>query len=67
MKMRSSITIFLIIVVSVGLLFGLNTVTAPLIEANGAASELEPLFAVMPDAKGFDCLYTAADAAASEL
>ena len=67
MKMRSSVTIFLIIVVSVGLLFGLNVYTAPLIEANGAASELEPLFAVMPDAKGFECLYTDADAASSTL
>lgn len=35
-------------------LFGLNVVTAPLIEANGASRALAPLKSVMPDAKGFE-------------
>lgn len=67
MTKRSSITIIAIVIAAVALLFGLNVITAPLIEANGASAELEPLMAVMPDAAGFECVYSNADPAAYSL
>ena len=48
-------------------LTGINTVTAPLIEANGASAQFEPLFAVMPEAENFEVLYDVNDAASSAL
>ncbi len=44
----------LIVLVFLAALTGVGAYTAPLIEANGSAAELEPLYAVMPDATGFE-------------
>lgn len=67
MKKKSSVTILLIIVLSVGLLFGLNLLTKDKIAENGSLAEFEPLLKVMPDASGFECIYSEDNAAASAL
>ena len=46
----------LIVVVFIAALTGVGAYTAPIIEANGSASELEPLYEVMPDAAGFEAV-----------
>ena len=46
----------LIVVVFLAALTGVGAYTAPIIEANGSAAELEPLFEVMPDAAGFEAV-----------
>lgn len=46
----------LIVLVFLAALTGVGAYTAPLIEANGSAAELEPLFEVMPDAAGFEAV-----------
>ena len=61
------VVLIALFVVAALLLTGLNTVTAPLIEANGASAQFEPLFAVMPEAENFDVLYDVNDAASSAL
>lgn len=64
---KSILVLLALFVLSALLLSGINTVTAPLIEANGASAQFEPLFAVMPEAQNFDVLYSAQDPAASAL
>lgn len=64
---KSIVVLIALFVVAALLLTGLNTVTAPLIEANGASAQFEPLFAVMPEAENFDVLYDVNDAASSAL
>lgn len=64
---KSIVVLIALFVVAALLLTGLNTVTAPLIEANGASAQFEPLFAVMPEAENFDVLYDVNDAASTAL
>lgn len=64
---KSILVLLALFVLSALLLSGINTVTAPLIEANGASAQFEPLFAVMPEAQNFDVLYSAQDPAATAL
>lgn len=64
---KSVLVLLALFVLSALLLSGVNTVTAPLIEANGASAQFEPLFAVMPGAQNFDVLYSAQDPAATAL
>ena len=67
-EFSKSIAVLLVLfVLSALLLTGINTVTAPLIEANGASAQFEPLFAVMPEAQNFNVLYSAQDPAATTL
>lgn len=64
---KSALTLVAIVLVAVLLLTGLNFITAPLIAENGSAAAFAPLYAVMPDAAGFDQLYDAADPGSSAL
>lgn len=64
---KSVLALVAIVLVAVLLLTGLNFVTAPLIAENGSAAAFAPLYAVMPDAAGFDQLYDAADPGSSAL
>lgn len=64
---KSILVLLALFVLAALLLSGINTVTAPLIEANGASAQFEPLFAVMPGAQNFDVLYSAQDPAATAL
>ena len=61
MAKRSTFMIIIIAVVALGLLFGLNAFTAPMIEANNASSALAPLFEAMPDAKNFEPVFDGTD------
>ena len=49
------------------LLIGINVFTAPMIASNGASAAFAPLYAVMPDASGFDKLYDVADGTGADL
>lgn len=64
---KSIVLLLVLFIVAALALTGINTVTAPIIEANGASAQFEPLFAVMPEAENFDVLYDVNDAAASAL
>lgn len=64
---KSVLALVAIVLVTVLLLTGLNFITAPLIAENGSAAAFAPLYAVMPDAAGFDQLYDAADPGSSAL
>lgn len=64
---KSVLALIAIVLVAVLLLTGLNFITAPLIAENGSAAAFAPLYAVMPDAAGFDQLYDAADPGSSAL
>ncbi|MGN0982429.1 MAG: FMN-binding protein [Candidatus Limivicinus sp.] len=64
---KSILVLLALFVLAALLLAGVNAVTAPLIEANGASAQFEPLFAVMPEAQNFDVLYSAQDPAATTL
>lgn len=64
---KSVLALVAIVLVAVLLLTGLNFITAPLIAENGSAAAFAPLYAVMPDAAGFDQLYDAADPDSSAL
>lgn len=64
---KSGLALVAIVLVAVLLLTGLNFITAPLIAENGSAAAFAPLYAVMPDAAGFDQLYDAADPGSSAL
>lgn len=67
-EFSKSIAVLLVLFVVAALaLSGINTVTAPIIEANGASAQFEPLFAVMPDAENFEVLYDVNDAASTAL
>ena len=48
-------------------MFGLNFITGPLIASNAASGALAPLFAVMPEAKGFEQIYAADGSVGGEL
>lgn len=64
---KSVLALVAIVLVAVLLLTGLNFITAPLIAENGSAAAFAPLYAVMPDAAGFELLYDAASPADSAL
>lgn len=64
---KSVLALVAIVLVAVLLLTGLNFITAPLIAENGSAAAFAPLYAVMPDAAGFDQLYDAVDPGSSAL
>lgn len=64
---KSALALVAIVLAAVLLLTGLNFITAPLIAENGSAAAFAPLYAVMPDAAGFDQLYDAADPDSSAL
>ena len=64
---KSVLALVAIVLVAVLLLTGLNFITAPLIAENGSAAAFAPLYAVMPDAAGFDQLYDAANPGSSAL
>ena len=49
------------------MLIGINVVTGPIIASNGASAAFAPLYAVMPDASGFDKLYDVADGTGADL
>lgn len=61
-KNLSGVLVFVVaLVVSVGLLAGLNTFTGPLIESNGSAAAYGALLEVMPEGTGFEPIFTAED------
>lgn len=64
---KSVIVLLVIVAVFMLALTGVNSYTAPLIEASGSAAELAPLYGVMPEAGGFELVYSAADPAAATL
>lgn len=66
-KLKSALVMVLVFAVFALALTGMNIALAPAIERSAAAGELAPLYAVMPEASGFEPLYTAADPAASSL
>ena len=53
---KSVIVPVLVVVVFIAALTGVGAYTAPIIEANGSAAELAPLYEVMPDAAGFEAV-----------
>lgn len=63
----SALALVLIFALFTAALLGVNVFAAPMIESNGSAQLLAPLYEVMPDAAGFELLYDAADPAASAL
>jgi Na+-translocating ferredoxin:NAD+ oxidoreductase RnfG subunit len=63
----SAICLIVIFAVFAGILFGVNSYTAPVIEWNDNAAVLEPLFRLLPEAEGFKLLYDASKPEASEL
>ena len=63
----SALALLLIFAAFALILVGVNVFAAPMIEANGSASALAPLFAVMPDATGFEAVYDVNDPSASAL
>jgi Na+-translocating ferredoxin:NAD+ oxidoreductase RnfG subunit len=63
----TALSLVLIFAVFVLILVGVNVFAAPLIQSNGSAALLAPLYEVMPSAAGFELLYDGADGAASTL
>ena len=55
---KSVIVLLVIVAVFIFALTGVNSYTAPLIEASGSAAELAPLYGVMPEAGGFELVYS---------
>ncbi len=53
-KSLQAVILVVVFAVMCALVLGLNSFTAPLIEANAQGAELEPLYAVMPEATGFE-------------
>lgn len=53
---KSVIVPVLVVVVFIAALTGVGAYTAPIIEANGSAAELAPLYEVMPDTAGFEAV-----------
>lgn len=51
---KDLMVILCVLVVSVALLTALNLITSPIIEENSKGAALEPLYAVFPDASGFE-------------
>ena len=66
-SLGAAIALALIVLVSAAALFGLNTVTAPLIAANDSSAALAPLYELMPEAGDFELLYSADEPSASAL
>ena len=62
MTKRSGLKVVVIGVVCLALLLGLNVVTKPLIEANGASEAFAPFFELMPEAKDFELMYDGVNA-----
>ena len=60
--MKNILVLLLVAVIFVGAMFGLNTVTGPIIYENEVAAVFAPLYGAMPDAQGFNVVYDAADA-----
>lgn len=58
-NVKSIVVLVLCLALSLALISGVNIHTAPIIEANAGAAEFEPLYAVMPEAQGFEVIYTA--------
>ena len=63
----SAICLIVIFAVFAGILFGVNSYTAPVIEWNDNAAVLEPLYKLLPEAEGFKLLYDASKPEASEV
>ena len=63
----SAICLIVIFAVFAGILFGVNSYTAPVIEWNDNAAVLEPLYKLLPEAEGFKLLYDASKPEGSEL
>lgn len=66
-KLKAALAMVLVFAVFALVLTGMNIALAPAIERSAAAGQLAPLYAVMPDASGFDALYDGADPSASAL
>ena len=62
MTKKSGLKLIVIGVVCLALLLGLNAVTKPLIEANGASEAFAPFFELMPEAKDFELMYDGVNA-----
>ncbi len=58
-NIKSIVVLVLCLALSLALISGINSHTAPIIEANAGAAEFEPLYAVIPEAQDFDLIYTA--------
>jgi Na+-translocating ferredoxin:NAD+ oxidoreductase subunit G len=56
LQVFQAVILVLVFVVMCALILLLNGVTAPMIEANAQGAELEPLYAVLPEALGFEKL-----------
>lgn len=63
----SSLVIAIIVIVFGLIMFGLNFITGPIIEANNSGAELAPLKEVMPDGEKFELVYDKSDASSSTL
>ena len=63
----SAICLIVVFAVFAGILFGVNSYTAPIIEWNDNAAVLDPLYKLLPEAEGFKVLYDASKPEASEL
>ena len=63
----AAVCLILIFAVFAGILFAVNSYTAPIIEWNDSAAVLEPLMRLLEDAEGFTLLYDAAKPEASSL
>lgn len=57
---KAGVCLAVMLAVFVAALSGLNSVTAPIIEKNAASQQTGLIYQVMPDAEGFDVLYSAA-------
>lgn len=66
-RTKTTLLAAVLFVVFSAAMVGLNVVTGPIIESNGAAAQFAPLLAVMPEAENFEQLYDAADAASYDL
>ena len=62
-KGLQAVILVVVFVVMCALVLVVNSVTAPRIEANAQGAELEPLYAVMPEATGFEKLELSGTAA----
>lgn len=63
----SALSLVLIFAVFALILVGVNVFAAPLIETNGSAAALAPLFSVMPGASGFEAIYDVNDSSVGTL
>lgn len=59
--LKIGIILFLITAVSAGVLAAVNSVTAPIIEANAEKKQNEAMAKVLPEAEGFDLIETEAN------